>query len=125
MKISFVASIVLVIVAVASPAYSGEVQVRQFRFEKRAPSLTDAERAEIVRQANEFRRVLLAEGKLDPALPQAVLFDWPLRPAAHLTDPGYHGISGFVDHNPAYPNQLTDYNCGTRTYDLDIGYNHA
>jgi murein DD-endopeptidase MepM/ murein hydrolase activator NlpD len=125
MKFSVITIIVLAIAVLVSSAHSGEFEVRQFRFEKQAPSLTDAQRAEIFRRVNELRQELLSEGKLDPVSPQAVLFDWPLRPAAHLTDPGYHGISAFVDHNPAYPNQLTDYNCGDRSYDLDIGYNHA
>lgn len=35
------------------------------------------------------------------------------------------GISNYVDHNPAVPNQLLDYACGARTYDLTNGYNHA
>ncbi|MEZ4763449.1 MAG: hypothetical protein R3C26_09695 [Calditrichia bacterium] len=30
----------------------------------------------------------------------------------------------FVDQNSAFPNQLQDYNCGERTYDLASGYNH-
>lgn len=50
---------------------------------------------------------------------------WPLLAGPHLSDPDYHGISNFVDHNPAYPNQLTDYTCSDRTYDVDNGYNHA
>ena len=33
-------------------------------------------------------------------------------------------ISNYVDHNSAYPNQLQDYNCGTKTYDTSSGYNH-
>ncbi|HUR57516.1 MAG TPA: peptidoglycan DD-metalloendopeptidase family protein, partial [Opitutaceae bacterium] len=35
-----------------------------------------------------------------------------------------HGISNYVDENAAFPNQLRDYNCGSRTYDLASGYNH-
>jgi hypothetical protein len=101
------------------------VEVRQFRFETREPSLTDAQRAEILQDARDFRRLYPPVGKAGSGARQAVLFGWPLRPAAHLNDPGYHGISAFVDHNPSYPNQLTDYNCGERTYDLDEGYNHA
>ncbi len=34
-------------------------------------------------------------------------------------------MSGFVDHDAAYPDQLLDYDCGNRTYDLSSGYNHA
>ncbi|GAI94235.1 unnamed protein product, partial [marine sediment metagenome] len=30
----------------------------------------------------------------------------------------------YVDHNPAYPDQLLDWNGGNRTYDLSDGYNH-
>ena len=69
---------------------------------------------------------LRARGVL-PATPDkaaGVLLQWPLRAAAHVHDPGVHGISNFVDQNTAYPNQLLDYNCGARTYDQSGGYNH-
>lgn len=49
-------------------------------------------------------------------------FILPLR--NQTTDPGFYGISNFVDQDPSYPNQLRDYMCGTRTYDLSSGYNH-
>lgn len=76
--------------------------------------------AEIDRNVAELRRA----GRL--AAPQALpaSLEWPLR-ASGLSDPGYSGISNFVDHNPAYPNQLLDYACGQRTYDQASGYNHA
>lgn len=69
---------------------------------------------------------LKAEGKLNGVVnrEEIVLFDWPLRQANGSNDPGYYGISNFVDHNVNYPNQLQDYNCGTRSYDLSGGYNH-
>lgn len=57
-------------------------------------------------------------------LPSPVMLDWPLKAADTLKDPGYYGVSNFVDHDTAYPDQLEDYECGTRTYDLDSGYNH-
>lgn len=50
--------------------------------------------------------------------------DWPLRLSAQASDPDYHGISNFVDRNPAFPNQILDYNCGARSYDTSGGYNH-
>jgi murein DD-endopeptidase MepM/ murein hydrolase activator NlpD len=124
-KSSILLMILVAALPAASPALSGGPEVREFRFEKSQPSLTDAQRAEIIREVREFRRSLGSDRTAAPAAPQAAPFVWPLRPAGHLTDPGYHGISGFVDHNPAYPDQLTDYNCGTRSYDLDSGYNHA
>jgi hypothetical protein len=55
---------------------------------------------------------------------QAVELNWPLRsnrPGAF----GYHGISNYVDHDPAFPSRLRDYACGARTYDNAGGYNHA
>ena len=51
-------------------------------------------------------------------------FNWPLKPVNILTDESYYVISGFVDHDENYPDQLLDYNGGTRTYDTEDGYNH-
>jgi murein DD-endopeptidase MepM/ murein hydrolase activator NlpD len=47
----------------------------------------------------------------------------PLRRGVSNTDPVIFTISAFVDHNDASPDQLTDYDCGDRTYDSDT-YNH-
>ncbi|MBL8298892.1 MAG: peptidoglycan DD-metalloendopeptidase family protein [Rhodanobacteraceae bacterium] len=48
---------------------------------------------------------------------------WPLGPV-----PGagvdWHAISGFVDLDPAFPNQVRDYTCSNRSYDTAAGYNH-
>lgn len=54
---------------------------------------------------------------------EQVRFDWPMRQAPAFNDPGYYAITSFVDHNPAFPNQLLDHNCGVRTYDATNG-NH-
>ena len=53
-----------------------------------------------------------------------VNFAWPLRQAAGISDHGYYGISNYVDQNLSSPNDLLDYNCGSRTYDQANGYNH-
>lgn len=55
----------------------------------------------------------------------APLLQWPLQASPQLTVPGFHGISNFIDHNTAVPNQITDYMCGGRSYDQSGGYNHA
>jgi len=90
--------------------------------------LTTEQRTAISQELAKNRRMLRDRGMLmtEKALAEASaiqpLFDWP---TAHTTtDPGYFGISGFVDHDDAFPDQLADYNCGTRTYDTDEGYNH-
>lgn len=49
---------------------------------------------------------------------------WPVGPIPGIGDQ-WTGISNFVDHDPAWPNRLLDYTCGTRTYDTSAGYNHA
>ncbi|GGW56816.1 putative secreted protein (Por secretion system target) [Winogradskyella epiphytica] len=52
------------------------------------------------------------------------LFIWPVQKANNVIFNDVWAISGYVDHNSSYPNQLTDYNCGTKTYDTADGYNH-
>jgi murein DD-endopeptidase MepM/ murein hydrolase activator NlpD len=52
------------------------------------------------------------------------LFIWPLQKANGISYNEIYGISAYVDHDSAFPNLLTDYNCGTRTYDTSAGYNH-
>lgn len=63
------------------------------------------------------RRLGVAKAAVPP-------FVWPLQ-----LEPGIEGVHrstvvNFVDLNPAFPNQLRDYQCGARTYDTASGYNH-
>lgn len=93
------------------------------------PALTPEQRAAIQAEILENRAQLRARGALaseaEAAGGPTVSFGWPLQAAAGYTDPGYHGISGFVDHDAAFPGSLQDYECGTRTYDTAGGYNHS
>jgi len=50
-------------------------------------------------------------------------FIWPLRAARGFSQPAVDRVSYYVDHDPA-SGSLSDYQCGTRTYDRDTGYNH-
>ena len=94
--------------------------------DRTVPCLSEAQRARIQARIAATGSALRAAGRLAaPEATQTVLFGWPLRPRSGFQDSGYHGISGFVDHAAAYPNILQDHNCGTRTYDLADGYNHA
>ncbi|HEX5694096.1 MAG TPA: M23 family metallopeptidase, partial [Arenimonas sp.] len=66
---------------------------------------------------------LRAEGRLSVLQPKASGLTWPLGPVDGAgTD--LHGISNFVDLNPAFPNQVRDYTCASRSYDTAGGYNH-
>ncbi len=91
------------------------------------PCITPVQHAEIEAYLAANVADLKARGLLPetPDKAAGVLLQWPVKAAPGLDDPGVHGISNFVDENLAYPNQVRDYNCGTRTYDNASAYNHA
>lgn len=55
----------------------------------------------------------------------AVQFSWPLKQNSNFKYNSYYGISNYIDNNSEYPKKVLDYNCGSRSYDLDNGYNHS
>jgi hypothetical protein len=95
------------------------------------PALTDAQREQMWSEIHANRASLRAAEILPDLKQRAMSFvappslGPPLASVAGYTDPGFFAISGFVDHDPAYPDQLEDYDCGLRTYDLADGYGHA
>jgi murein DD-endopeptidase MepM/ murein hydrolase activator NlpD len=86
--------------------------------------MTEQQRLEIQQQIDASIQRLEREGKFLNFSPLAVPLSWPVAKAPGVSDFNVDGISNFVDQNPAFPNQLLDYNCGTRTYDQASGYNH-
>lgn len=87
--------------------------------------ISAALRERIAAEAEASRRRLRAAGELRPAIATAIVpLAWPLRSRA-LGYFGFHATSNFVDQDPAFPNQLLDFECGARTYDTAGGYNHA
>ncbi len=86
--------------------------------------ISEEERAKIKTEIQENIQRLEREGRLAPAAPQAVPLGFPVIKMPGVVDFDVVGISNFVDHNAAFPNQVQDYNCGVRTYDLASGYNH-
>ena len=89
-------------------------------------ALDSATQAAILDEIARNQQRLYREGRL--ALPRAdatVTLAWPLRPQAGFTDYGYYAVTNFVDHDPAFPDQLRDYENGRRSYDTGGGYNHA
>jgi len=101
-------------------------EFEEHHFRKTAPCVTADKRQEIQQKINKNVAFLRAIGKLKTVQEQqkaaVVTLEWPLKQATGSNDYGYHGIGGFVDHNPNTGN-LQDYNCGERTYDVS-GYNH-
>jgi murein DD-endopeptidase MepM/ murein hydrolase activator NlpD len=89
------------------------------------PELDPAAEAAILAEIRRNQQRLYWEGRLPlPRTGAAVALSFPLRPAAGFDDFGFFGITNFVDHDPAFPNSLRDYDNGTRTYDV-VGYNHS
>lgn len=84
-------------------------------------------RADIERKLAASAGSLASRGLLPAPRPEAALeaLAWPLRARGSHADPDFHGVSNYVDLDPVFPNQLLDWNCGTRTYDMANGYNHA
>jgi len=92
---------------------------------EKVPCITEKQSAHIIEILKASSKVLEQKGMLPPInLLNEVKFVWPVRLATTQKDPSFFGISNYVDNNPAVPNQLLDYNCGQRTYDLSGGYNH-
>ncbi|MFK7951495.1 MAG: peptidoglycan DD-metalloendopeptidase family protein [Ekhidna sp.] len=55
---------------------------------------------------------------------EIVKFQWPIRQSNNYDHSETIGISNYVDLDDSSPGDLLDYNCGTRTYDTQSGYNH-
>lgn len=87
--------------------------------------ITDDQRARIQQELAMSIERLQSEGKLPPVRPDLVQLASPLRVAAGAGYFNVEAISNYVDQNPAFPNQVRDWNCGARTYDQASGYNHA
>ena len=90
------------------------------------PCITQLQRDQIQAELMASRAALQASGQLltNRGGGNTPSFIWPVAQAEGFTYNQVYGISNFVDHNANFPNQLLDYNCGQRTYDLNSGYNH-
>jgi hypothetical protein len=99
----------------------------EFKFNpNQTPCITELSRANIKIKLQNNIDKLEAFGKLSykQFTSEKPSFIWPVKKAANVEFNDVFAISNYVDHNSAYPNQLQDYNCGSRTYDTDNGYNH-
>jgi murein DD-endopeptidase MepM/ murein hydrolase activator NlpD len=97
--------------------------------------ITDARRAKIEATIGANVEALRRAGRIPEffakAAPAAPLqegppapLQWPLQLVPGHPEPGARTVLNYVDHDPAYPGFVLDYNCGTRTYDQASGYNH-
>jgi murein DD-endopeptidase MepM/ murein hydrolase activator NlpD len=130
--ITFMVALWLLSASANPPGFGVDV----YDFHGDGPCISQKQRTEIRAQVRENidrlglrRSPIVADAGASRAdasmLDEPLAFVWPVRAAVSLTDPSFYGISSFPDHDELFPNRLEDWNCGTRTYDLDIGYNHA
>ncbi|WOC40276.1 M23 family metallopeptidase [Polaribacter sp. HL-MS24] len=99
----------------------------EFKFnESKTECLTVNQREEIIIKLKESQKQLKFQNKysnVNSRIPNP-LFIWPVKQASNVTYNEIWAISNYVDHNTAYPDQLKDYNGGTKSYDTASGYNH-
>ena len=89
------------------------------------PCISEAEKMKIWDEIIKNEKQLKEEGKLLKKTSKLIQsFSWPVRKAAGIEFFDVWAISNYLDHDGTSPNNLQDYNCGTRTYDTNSGYNH-
>lgn len=101
----------------------------QYKFnENKTECLTTEQRKEVLTEIKSNLTMLKSQKRLayDGAQKRAptTLFSWPVKMKEGAPYQSIWAISNYVDQNAEYPNKLLDYNCGTRTYDTNAGYNH-
>ncbi|KJU82971.1 Peptidase M23 domain protein [Candidatus Magnetobacterium bavaricum] len=129
LRIFYILTVMVALLLSHSLLYSqqeGSFGFGVYDISRNQPTLTPQRTEEIKAEISQNVMRLKSEGKLpaDTEKPKAaVLFSLPLKASAMVKDSGFYGIANFPDHDPAYPNHLSDYNCGTRTFDTASGFN--
>lgn len=122
MKLLFI----LLILSCTLISYAQEMGGGAYKFNTSdTPCLTDIQREHIIEQLKKSKEVLNAQNRLLNTHERAPspLFIWPVIKSSTINYHENWAISNYVDHNLAYPGQVTDYNGGSRSYDTDKG-NH-
>lgn len=91
------------------------------------PCISHDVRQEFSRQIDENIIMLKEKGRYIYANRQSnhPLFIWPVAQSEGFSYNSIWALTNYVDHDPAFPNAIQDYDCGTRSYDTTSGYNHT
>ncbi|MBC8047533.1 MAG: M23 family metallopeptidase [Fimbriimonadaceae bacterium] len=97
----------------------------QAAYNKTTECISEIKRIEIKQKLSANIEMLKEQGKLHTAKISggSPLFEFPMQFAPGFDDYGFYCTTNFVDENVLNPGFITDYNCGSRSYDLS-GYNH-
>lgn len=109
-------------ISAQNEAYGGEAP--HIAQAKSHECLSEEQRVIIFAKINQNRKRLTKEGLLKTDSRAITFFQWPIKNSDNNDEYASYGISNYVDHNSSAPNQLSDYECGTKTYDTANGYNH-
>lgn len=118
----------------STPSYSQDLNSSvlggEYVFNKDGTTcLTDEQRKEIFHEIRTNISQLKSQNRLayDEVQNRAAahpLFSWPIKMKDGSPYNEVWSISNYVDQNQDYPNKILDYNCGTKSYDTEAGYNH-
>ena len=89
-------------------------------------SISEKQQEQLMRSTQKNIQSLQASGKIARrfgAVKNLSLM-WPTKKAPWVKDFNIGQIPYYVDQNPDFPGFVSDWNCGTRTYDQPNGYNH-
>lgn len=115
---------VLLALLAAAPAGARPPDGRQVMATQDASDhVSDELDREIVQRVAENIETLRSTGQFRFQPKALTGLTWPMGPIPGIGS-DWSGISNFVDLNPAFPNQVREYTCGTRSYDNAEGYNH-
>ena len=128
-NISIIACCLLLLTVTAGLAQNRTIQVHGGEVivpRNTEPCLTETQRNQIIAENQANIAQLQAEGTYQEpnGAGNHPLFIWPVAQASGNNYNVIYSLTNYVDHNPAFPNQVSDYECGSRTYDTTNGYNH-
>jgi len=130
------AALLAVLASISGTAHCAEMgTVRGGEVALPSDRMSDAQRARIgaalagnIEALRRTGRIPELSAKATPTRPlqetPGFPLQWPLQLVPGHPEPGARTVINYVDHDPNYPGQLLDYNCGSRTYDQADGYNH-
>lgn len=126
MRTPLILVLLLLCINITAQNFYDSAVVGEFKNDaKKTACLHPEHRKSIVETLKANEKQLEREGKLASLDRNSnIKFVWPVRKASHVTANNVWGISNYVDHNASYPDKLRDFNCGTKTYDTNNGYNH-
>lgn len=111
--------LIIILIILGSSTFCQELGFGEALNSSKTECLTPAKRRDILSILNNKRMISYSANARTTN--NEVSFILPIGRNVNYDEPGYYGISNYVDLDETYPNSLMDYNCGIRTYDNHKG----